>query len=84
MASNEMNVQHLSRQSSGEEAVKGIKNSTSDLLVVDMIMEPGIDGLDTYKRILEIHPGQKATIVSGFTETDRVAEARRFGAGAFV
>jgi DNA-binding NarL/FixJ family response regulator len=49
-----------------------------------MIMDPGIDGLDTYKRILEINPEQKAIIVSGFSETDRVNEAQALGAGAYV
>ena len=49
-----------------------------------MIMDPGIDGLETYKRILEFHPNQKAIIVSGFSETERVKEAQRLGAGAYV
>ncbi len=49
-----------------------------------MLMEPGIDGLDTYKGILKIHPGQKAIIASGFSETDRVEEAQGLGAGEYV
>ena len=47
-------------------------------------MDPGIDGLETYRRILRIHPGQRALITSGFSESDRVQEARRIGAGAYV
>ena len=47
-------------------------------------MEPGIDGLETYKRVLEINPHQKAIIVSGFSETDRVKEAQKLGTGAYV
>jgi PAS domain S-box-containing protein len=70
--------------SSGEKAVEYMKDNSVSLLVLDMIMNPGIDGLETYKRILEFHPGQKAIIVSGFSETDRVKEARRLGAGAYV
>jgi two-component system, cell cycle sensor histidine kinase and response regulator CckA len=70
--------------SSGEEAVEYIKNNSVDLLVLDMIMSPGMDGLDTYKKILEIHPSQKAIIASGFSETDRVKEVQRLGAGAYV
>jgi len=70
--------------SSGEEAVDYMKDNSADLLVLDMIMDPGIDGLDTYKRILEFHPGQKAIIASGFSETERVKEAQRLGAGAYV
>jgi len=69
---------------SGEEAVDYMKNRSSDLLVLDMIMDPGIDGLETYKRILKLHPGQKAIITSGFSETDRVKEAQKLGAGAYV
>ncbi len=49
-----------------------------------MIMEPGIDGLDTYKRILELNPEQKAIIASGFSETDRVKETQRLGAGQYI
>ncbi len=70
--------------SSGEEAVEYLKENSADLLVLDMIMDPGIDGYETYRRILKIHPKQKAIIVSGFSETDRVREAQRLGAGAYV
>ena len=70
--------------SSGEEAVDYLKDNSADLLVLDMIMDPGIDGLETYKMILEFYPNQKAIIVSGFSETKRVKEAQRLGAGAYV
>ena len=70
--------------SSGEEAVEYLKTNKADLLLLDMIMDPGIDGLDTYKRIIEIHHGQKAIIASGFSETDRVKELQSLGAGAYV
>jgi PAS domain S-box-containing protein len=70
--------------SSGEEAVAYLKEHTADLIVLDMIMTPGIDGLETYKRILDLLPKQKAIIASGFSETDRVQEAQRLGAGAYV
>ena len=70
--------------SSGEEAVEYLKTNKADILVLDMIMTPGIDGLETYRRILEINPKQKAIIVSGFSETDRTEEAQKLGAGAYV
>ena len=53
-----------------------LKEHTVDLVVLDMIMDPGMDGLDTYRKILEIHPHQKAIIVSGFSETERVTKAQ--------
>jgi PAS domain S-box-containing protein len=69
---------------SGEEAIDYIRNNSADLVVLDMIMDPGIDGLETYKKILEFNPAQKAIIASGFSETWRVKEAQRLGAGAYV
>ena len=68
----------------GEEAVKYMEEHSSDLIVLDMIMDPGMDGLETYRRILEIHPEQKAIIVSGFAENERVTKARALGAGTYV
>ena len=69
---------------SGEAAVEYLKGHSVDLVVLDMIMDPGMDGLDTYRKIVETHPMQKAIIVSGFSETDRVLEAQALGAGAYV
>jgi PAS domain S-box-containing protein len=69
---------------SGEEAVAYLMDRPVDLMVLDMIMDPGMDGLDTYRSVLQIRPGQKAIIVSGFSETDRVRAAQAAGAGAYV
>jgi len=75
---------NVSTVSSGEEAVAYLKEHEVDLLVLDMIMDPGMDGLDTYKSVLAIHPKQKAIIASGFSESDRVKATRGLGAGAYV
>ena len=70
--------------SSGEEALGYLRGNRADLLVLDMIMDPGMDGLDTYREVQKIRPGQKALIASGFAESDRVKEAQRLGAGEYV
>jgi len=70
--------------SGGEAAVEYLKTNPVDLVVLDMIMESGMDGLDTYRRMIQFRPGQKAIIASGFSETERVREAQRLGAGAYV
>ncbi len=74
----------VSVASNGEEAVEMVKNNPVDLVVLDMIMDPGIDGLETYRRILQFSSEQKAILVSGFSETERVKEAERLGAGAYI
>jgi PAS domain S-box-containing protein len=69
---------------SGEEAVEYLRKHTIDLLVLDMIMEPGIDGLETYRRVLKLRPGQKSIIASGYSETVRVKEAQNLGVGTYI
>ncbi|EKD35336.1 MAG: signal transduction histidine kinase [uncultured bacterium] len=69
---------------SGEQAVQLLNHAMVDLLVLDMLMEPGIDGRETYERILALHPGQKALIVSGFSENSDVKQAKKLGAGGFL
>jgi len=70
--------------SSGEEAVEYLKRHTVDLILLDMIMDPGINGRETYERIIKIHPKQKAIIVSGFAQTDEVRKAQKLGAGQYI
>jgi CheY-like chemotaxis protein/two-component sensor histidine kinase len=69
---------------SGEQALEFLKNQSADLLILDMIMPGGMDGTQTFVRAREIIPDQKAIIVSGYAEGDRVREARLLGAGAFL
>ena len=70
--------------SSGEEAVEFLKENTVNLLLLDMIMDPGINGRETYERIVKIHPNQKAIVVSGFAETDDVKKIQKLGAGHYI
>ena len=55
-----------------------------DLILLDMIMDPGINGRETYERIIKISPGQKAVIASGFAETMEVKAAQELGAGRYI
>ncbi len=49
-----------------------------------MIMDPGINGRETYERVIKIHPNQKAIIISGFAETDEVKKTQELGAGRYI
>jgi two-component system cell cycle sensor histidine kinase/response regulator CckA len=66
---------------SGEDAIAYLDGHKVDLILLDMIMEPGMDGLGTYAKIVERYGRQKTVITSGFSETKRVKEARQLGAG---
>ena len=69
---------------SGEAAIDYLRRKPVDVVILDMIMSPGINGRVTYERIVEMYPRQKAIIVSGYAETEEVKEALRLGAGSFL
>jgi len=45
--------------SSGEEAIQFVKNCPVDLIILDMLMEPGLTGYKTYKKILKHCPAKR-------------------------
>lgn len=69
---------------SGEEAVTYLQQNKADLVLLDMIMEPGINGRETYEQILTINPEQKAIIASGFSEDEEVNKIHDLGVIQFV
>jgi two-component system cell cycle sensor histidine kinase/response regulator CckA len=69
---------------SGEAAVEYLQENTVDLVVLDMIMDPGMDGLETWRQIVSIRPEQRAIIASGYAETEKVKTAQHMGAGEYL
>jgi PAS domain S-box-containing protein len=68
----------------GREAIDYVRENSVDLIIFDMILEEGFDGLDAYKEILKLNPGQKSIIMSGFATTKRVREMQELGAGSYL
>lgn len=69
---------------SGEQALEYVKDQPVDLVVLDMIMDPGMSGRQTYEQIVRMRPGQKAIIASGYAETEDVRATQGLGAGEYV
>ncbi len=69
---------------SGEDAVRYLQENTVDLLMLDMVMDPGMGGKETYEKIQTIHPGQKAIIASGFSTTAIVINSQELSAAMHV
>ncbi len=69
---------------SGELAFKFVKKTPVDLIVIDMLMDPGMNGRQTYEEILKLYPQQKAIIASGFSKSDDVKATLELGAGGFI
>lgn len=71
--------------SSGEEAIAYLSEHRADVMLVDMLMEPGqLNGRQTYEEVVRMHPGQKAIIVSGYAEDEDVQLSLQCGAGGFL
>jgi two-component system, cell cycle sensor histidine kinase and response regulator CckA len=66
--------------SGGEEGIEFLKKQPVDVVICDMIMDPGIDGLETLKRIKKLNNNQKVIIATGYSETERVTKALELGA----
>lgn len=80
-----MNLNYeVSAVSSGEDALLYLNSHEVDLIILDMHMGTGINGLKTYQQIIEINPNQKAIIVSGFAESELVQQAFNCGITEFV
>jgi len=64
---------------SGREALALIKDSTPDVILMDLVM-PDMDGIETTRAILDRYPEMKIIILTSFPEDDLVQRA--LGAGA--
>jgi len=69
---------------SGEQAVAYLEDHRVDLVLLDMLMDPGMNGRQTYARIIARHPGQKALIASGFSKDDEVQQAMGLGVSGYL
>ncbi len=74
----------VSSVESGEDAIEFLKHTPQDLIILDMVMPGGIDGAETFEKIVEFNPAQRSVIVSGYSESARVRVAQELGAGSFV
>ncbi len=57
-----------------------VEGAAFDLVILDMIMEPGFDGLDTLQAIRAIKPDQRCMVVSGHAPAGRGEAAKALGA----
>ncbi len=68
----------------GRAGVQYLREHEVDLVMLDMIMEPDFDGLDTYRAMIKIRPAQRAIVVSGYSVTERVNAVLALGAASNV
>lgn len=69
--------------SSGEEALQVIEQEQVDLVLMDVWM-PGIDGIETMRRLKEINPHLPVIMISGHANIDTAVQATKMGAYDFI
>jgi DNA-binding NtrC family response regulator len=68
---------------SGEEALKQVEDHNFDAIVVDLAM-PGIDGIETLKRLKEKRPDLEIIMLTGHATVKSGIEAMKLGAEDFL
>jgi len=70
--------------SSGEEALQLAESWQADVIVIDVLMPGGIDGIETTRRLKRLLPQVQIIILSGYADDARVIGALRAGAITYV
>ena len=73
--------------SSGEECLTLVRSQKQPfaLIILDMVMDRGIDGLTTFMEVRKIVPDQRVILISGYAKAARrIGRAQELGAGMFL
>src|SRR5579859_5093876 len=70
--------------SSGEEALQHIEEWLPDVIVMDMLMPGGIDGIETIRQVRALVPSTRIVALTSYTDDSRVVAALRAGAIGYV
>jgi len=79
----EANDYEVTTASNGDEALKFIKNSKPDAVLLDILM-PGIDGLEVLRRIRKMDESLPVYIITAFSTDERFKAANKLGASGFI
>lgn len=70
--------------SSGEEAIEKLDSGKFDLVITDIAMPPGIDGLELLSIIKSRSPDTKVIIITAYGTDEREERAYKIGADKYI
>ncbi len=76
-------IEVVGEASSGEEGVPLAKDLLPDVVLMDLVM-PGIDGIETTRRIRNASPSTKVIVLTSFTDDAKVFPAIKAGAISYL
>lgn len=68
----------------GEEAVAFLRHQPADVVLLDMNMGEGMNGRQTYEQILTFRPGQKAIVVTGYSDNVELEKIQKLGVSTIL
>ena len=79
-----VDISIIGEASSGEEALTHIEDWLPDVVVMDLLMPGGIDGIEATRRIRSISPHTQVVVLTAYADDARVVAALRAGAIGYV
>ncbi|NJM06303.1 response regulator transcription factor [Candidatus Gracilibacteria bacterium] len=68
---------------SGEEGVQLARELLPDVVLMDLVM-PGIDGVETTRRVKQVSPSSRVIVLTSFADDDKVFPAIKAGAISYL
>ena len=76
-------IEIVGEASSGEEGVKIARDLLPDVVLMDLVM-PGMDGVETTRRLKTVSPSSKVIVLTSFSDDDKVFPAIKAGAISYL
>ncbi len=76
-------IEVIGEAASGEEGVKAAQELLPDVVLMDLVM-PGIDGVETTRRVKTVSPSSRIIVLTSFADDDKVFPAIKAGAISYL
>jgi NarL family two-component system response regulator LiaR len=77
-------MQVVGEAGSGEEVLQHIEEWLPAVVVMDMVMPGGMDGVETIRHLHELAPSVRIVVLTSYADDTRVVAALRAGASGYV
>lgn len=78
------NLSVVGEASSGEEAVRLAEEYVPDVILMDLVMPGGVDGVEATRRVKQISPRTQVVVLTSYHEDEHIFPAIRAGALSYV
>lgn len=79
----EGDIEVVGEAANGAEAIEKVQELLPEVVLMDLVM-PGMDGVDTIRRVSQISPASRVLVLTSFSEDDMVFPSIRAGAMGYL